>query len=91
MLASTVTTMQDNSAHGEDSFLSKDLGGGEFLDVVLDGVTGHGGEQASNELRDALDAGSLNNTEDIINLLTEMNSDFLFQFVSQTPFDLEAL
>ena len=76
MLASTVTTMQDNSAHGEDSFLSKDLGGGEFLDVVLDGVTGHGGEQASNELRDALDAGSLNNTEDIINLLTEMNSDF---------------
>ena len=36
MLASTVTTMQDNSAHGEDSFLSKDLGGGEFLDVVLD-------------------------------------------------------
>ena len=37
MLASTVTTMQDNSAHGEDSFLSKDLGNGEFLDVVMDG------------------------------------------------------
>ena len=47
MLASTVTTMQDNSAHGEDSFLSKDLGGGEFLDVVLDGVTGHGIEIVS--------------------------------------------
>lgn len=76
MLASTVTTMQDNSAHGEDSFLSKDLGSGEFLDVVLDGVTGHGGEQASNELRDALDAGDLNNTEDLVNLLTEMNADF---------------
>ena len=76
MLASTVTTMQDNSAHGEDSFLSKDLGSGEFLDVVLDGVTGHGGEQASNELRDALDAGELNNTEDLVNLLTEMNADF---------------
>ena len=76
MLASTVTTMQDNSAHGEDSFLSKDLGGGDFLDVVLDGVTGHGGEQASTELRDALIAGDLNNSEDIVNLLTEMNSDF---------------
>ena len=76
MLASTVTTMQDNSAHGEDSFLSKDLGSGEFLDVVLDGVTGHGGEQASNELRDALDTGELNNTEDLVNLLTEMNADF---------------
>ena len=76
MLASKVTTMQDNSAHGEDCFLTKDLGGDEFLDVVLDGVTGHGGEQASNELRDALDAGTLNNSEDIVALLTEMNADF---------------
>ncbi|MBV1861305.1 MAG: protein phosphatase 2C family protein, partial [Nannocystaceae bacterium] len=68
--------MQDNSAHGEDSFLTKDLGSNEFLDVVLDGVTGHGGEQASTELRDALDAGTLNNSEDIVSLLTEMNADF---------------
>ena len=36
MLASKVITMQDNSAHGEDSFLSKELGNGEFLDVVMD-------------------------------------------------------
>ncbi|MDA0264592.1 MAG: SpoIIE family protein phosphatase [Chloroflexi bacterium] len=76
MLASTFITMQDNSAHGEDSFLSKDLGNGEFLDVVLDGVTGHGGEQASTELRDALDAAEFNNAEDVVKLLTEMNADF---------------
>ena len=76
MLASTVITMQDNSAHGEDSFLSKDLGNGEFLDVVMDGVTGHGGEQASTELKEALDAGDLNNAEDIVQLLGEMNEDF---------------
>ena len=76
MLASTVITMQDNSAHGEDSFLSKNLGNGEFLDVVLDGVTGHGGEQASTELREALDAGDLNNAEEIVQLLGEMNEDF---------------
>ena len=76
MLASTVTTMQDNSAHGEDSFLSKNLENGEFLDVVMDGVTGHGGEQASTELREALDSEELNNSEDIVNLLTEMNADF---------------
>jgi serine/threonine protein phosphatase PrpC len=76
MLASTVTTMQDNSAHGEDSFLSKDLGGGEFLDVVLDGVTGHGGEQASTELKEALDSEELNNSEDVVKLLSEMNTDF---------------
>ena len=76
MLASTVTTMQDNSAHGEDSFLSKDLGNGEFLDVVMDGVTGHGGEQASTELKEALDNGEPNNSEDIVRILTEMNEDF---------------
>lgn len=76
MQASTVITMQDNSAHGEDSFLSKDLENGEFLDVVLDGVTGHGGEQASTELRDALANGELNNPEDIVRLLDEMNADF---------------
>ncbi len=76
MLARTVTTMQDNSAHGEDSFLSKNLGNGEFLDVVMDGVTGHGGEQASTELKEALDSEELNNSEDIVRLLTEMNADF---------------
>ena len=76
MLASTVTTMQDNSAHGEDSFLSKDLGNGEFLDVVMDGVTGHGGGQASTELKEALESGDLDNAEDIIRLLSEMNADF---------------
>ncbi len=76
MLASTVTTMQDNSAHGEDSFLSKDLGNGEFLDVVMDGVTGHGGEQASTELKEALDSGEVNNPEELVQLLSEMNADF---------------
>ena len=76
MLASTVTTMQDNSAHGEDSFLSKDLGKGEFLDVVMDGVTGHGGGQASTELKEALESGDLNTPEDIVRLLAEINADF---------------
>ena len=76
MLASKVTTMQDNSAHGEDSFLSKNLGDGEFLDVVMDGVTGHGGEQASTELKEALDGEELNNPEEVVKLLSEMNADF---------------
>ena len=76
MLASTVTTMQDNSAHGEDRFLSKDLGNGEFLDVVMDGVTGHGGEQASTELKEALDSEELNSSEELVKVLSEMNADF---------------
>lgn len=76
MLASTVVTMQDNSAHGEDNFLSKDFGNGEFLDVVLDGVTGHGGEQASTELAEALNGQEPKDTEEIAQTLTEMNADF---------------
>ena len=56
MLASSVATFQDNSSHGEDSFLVRDLGSGAFLDVVLDGVTGHGGEEASQSVAAALDA-----------------------------------
>ena len=42
----------------------------------MDGVTGHGGEQASTELRDALDSKDLNYADDIISLLSEMNDDF---------------
>ena len=76
MLSSTVATFQDNSSHGEDNFLLRDLGDNSFMDCVMDGVTGHGGEQASTELRDALDAGDLNSAEDIVNLLGEMNEDF---------------
>ena len=76
MLASTVTTMQDNSAHGEDSFLSKNLGDGEFLDVVMDGVTGHGGEQASTELKEALESEDLHDSDEIVKLLSEVNADF---------------
>ena len=36
MVASTVATLQDNSAHGEDNLLTRELGGGDFLDVVMD-------------------------------------------------------
>ena len=54
MLSSKVATLQDNSVHGEDSFLTRDLGNKGFLDVVMDGVTGHGGEEASTSLKEAL-------------------------------------
>ena len=54
MLTSSLATLHDNSAHGEDSYLIRDLGDGNFLDVVLDGVTGHGGNEASTSVADAL-------------------------------------
>ena len=76
MAASTFTTLQDNSAHGEDNLLTRDLGNGDFLDVVMDGVTGHGGGQASTELGEALSQADINSADDIVDLLREMNEEF---------------
>lgn len=76
MLASTVATLQDNTAHGEDSFLVRDLGNGSFLDVVLDGVTGHGGEEASQSVAQALEEASITSVEDVIAVLEDQNDEF---------------
>ncbi len=76
MISSVYTTFQDNSSHGEDSFLVRDLGGGSFLDVVMDGVTGHGGGEASQELAKALEAASISSAEDVAAVLEEMNEEF---------------
>ena len=76
MLASTYATLQDNSTHGEDSFLVRDLGGGNFLDVVLDGVTGHGGGEASQGVGEALETASIASTGDLIAVLEDQNAEF---------------
>ena len=76
MVASTVATLQDNSAHGEDNLLTRELGGGDFLDVVMDGVTGHGGAEASRELGEALAAGPAANLDEISETLRQVNEEF---------------
>ena len=76
MFGSAVATFQDNSAHGEDSYLVRDLGGGSFLDAVMDGVTGHGGEEASQSVVEALETASLTSPEDVVKALEEMNEEF---------------
>ncbi len=76
MLASVVATLYDNSTHGEDTYLIRDLGGGHFLDAVMDGVTGHGGEEASRSVAAALEAASITSPEDILAALEEQNADF---------------
>ena len=75
-LTSVVATLFDNSTHGEDSFLIRDLGDGHFLDAVMDGVTGHGGEEASTSVAQALEAVSITSPEDVVTVLEEQNSDF---------------
>ena len=76
MLSSKVATLQDNSVHGEDSFLTRDLGNNEFLDVVMDGVTGHGGEEASTSLKEALTEATLSTPDDVVAVLEEMNAEY---------------
>ena len=75
-LASSVATLYDNSTHGEDTYLIKDLGGGHFLDAVMDGVTGHGGEEASRSVATALDAATIAGPGDVVAALEEQNADF---------------
>ena len=75
-LTSVVATLFDNSTHGEDSYLIRDLGGGYFLDAVMDGVTGHGGEEASKSVAQALEAANITSPEDVVAVLEEQNADF---------------
>ena len=76
MVASTFSTLQDNSAHGEDNLLTRDLGNGDFLDVVMDGVTGHGGAEASRELAEALEQSPAESIDDIASTVTDVNREF---------------
>jgi len=76
MIASKVAVLQDNSAHGDDSYLSRDLGNNSFLDVVMDGVTGHGGEEASRTLKEALAEAPVKSIGDVEEILKGVNDEF---------------
>ena len=76
MIPSVVATLQDNSVHGEDTFLTRDLGDGAFLDVVMDGVTNHGGEEASRSLSETLASAELSSVDDVVSALADMNDEF---------------
>jgi serine/threonine protein phosphatase PrpC len=76
MLSSKVAILLDNSVHGEDAYLTRDLGNNAFLDAVMDGVTGHGGEEASSSVKEALAAGPVSSVEDVVAVLEEMNTEF---------------
>ena len=76
ILSSNVATFQDNSTHGEDAYLIRDLGNNNFLDAVMDGVTGHGGEEASQSVLEALKTAPLNSPEDVVGVLDEVNQEF---------------
>jgi serine/threonine protein phosphatase PrpC len=76
MIASSYNSFQDNSTHGEDSFVVRNLGENLILDVVLDGVTGHGGGEASQSVAQALEEAQIRTIDDVIAVLSDMNDDF---------------
>ena len=76
MLTSTVAILHDNTAHGEDNYLVRKLSHHAFLDAVMDGVTGRGGKEASQEVVNALAATSLTSPEAVVAALEEINGRF---------------
>jgi serine/threonine protein phosphatase PrpC len=76
MLTSTVAILNDNAAHGEDSFLVRSLHDRATLDAVMDGVTGRGGREASQEVVHALSDAPLASPEAIVALLEDINQRF---------------
>lgn len=76
MLTSNVATLHDNSAHGEDSYLVRDLGDNGLLDAVMDGVTGRSGGEASQILADALATVALTSSDDVVAVLEDVNQKF---------------
>ncbi len=74
----TAASFQDNSSHGEDAFLIRDLGDNLTLDAVLDGVTHCQGGYASGFTVDYLRDAEIGNLDDLIEVLREANNT-LFQ------------
>jgi serine/threonine protein phosphatase PrpC len=74
MLTSTVATLHDNTAHGEDNYLVRDLGNNRVLDAVMDGVTERRGAEASREVVEALEAASPASPDDVAAVLEATNA-----------------
>jgi serine/threonine protein phosphatase PrpC len=79
MLPSTVATLHDNSAHGDDSYVVRTLGDGGWLDAVMDGVTGRRGSDASGAVAEALSAATPHSSDDIVAILEEVNQRLYYR------------
>jgi serine/threonine protein phosphatase PrpC len=76
MLTSTVAILHDNAAHGEDHYLVRHLHDRGTLDGVMDGVTGRGGREASQEVVNALSAAMPASPDAVVSVLEEINQRF---------------
>ena len=74
----TAASFSDNSAHGEDCFLIRELSTTTFLDAVLDGVTHCEGGYASGFTAQLLQDTPISSLDDLVETLEQANST-LFQ------------
>lgn len=76
MLSSTVAILHDNSTHGEDHYLVRDLDNHAVLDAVMDGVTNSKGkgQEASQAVGEALARADINSADDITCVLETVNT-----------------
>ena len=68
-----VASYHDNSCHGDDAFVTRELDRCRALDAVLDGATGRGGKYASRYVADALRDVAIAGLDDLIHLLQRTN------------------
>ena len=64
-MENNVTTHQNNSVHGDDSLLTVKVDNDTFIDAVMDGVTDHGGAEASNAVKERIQSDKPTTTEEI--------------------------
>ena len=69
----------DNSVHGEDGYLIKELSDTTCLDVVLDGVTRFGGKEAVELAVETLQQASFQKAEDLFAVLQQINANLYLQ------------
>jgi serine/threonine protein phosphatase PrpC len=70
-----VAAYHDNSCHGEDAYVSRELSPCHALDAVLDGATGSGGRIASQQVAEALQRAVIGGLDDVLAVLEAVNRD----------------
>jgi serine/threonine protein phosphatase PrpC len=68
-----VAVYHDNSCHGEDAYVTRELHQQILLDAVLDGATGRGGADASSFAADMLRGTTVETVDELTNLLDLAN------------------
>jgi serine/threonine protein phosphatase PrpC len=78
LLNGRAATYHDNSCHGDDAYVTRELNPNIVLDAVLDGATGRGGREASGYAAGVLQGATIETVDGLATLLEVANKQ-LFQ------------